>query len=153
MKKIKLTQGKFTKVDDEDYIKLKPFKWYYGGTSGGARTTVLKRKLLMHRLIMGAPKGKLIDHIDHDILNNQKYNLRLCDFSGNSKNRSSMKDSSSKYLGVSYFKERRKWRAHIHVKNKTVHLGIFINEKDAAKSYNVAAKKYHKEFANPNVII
>jgi hypothetical protein len=107
-----------------------------------------RKTFLMHRVIMNAVENEIIDHRDHDGLNNLKNNLRRCSYTQNQQNKSSRKKSVSKYLGVSYRKNR--FIARIKVLDKCKHLGSFIDEIDAAKAYDEAAKKYHGEFANPN---
>jgi hypothetical protein len=79
-RKIPLTQGKFALVDPEDYAGLARHKWcaakqgnsYYAVRSEGGR------QLRMHRVILNAPAGMVVDHIDHEGLNNTKRNLRSC---------------------------------------------------------------------------
>lgn len=162
MKKIPLSQGKFALVDDKDYAFLMQWKWclsskryaarnenYY--KADGKRTT---RTIAMHQVLNKAPKGKLTDHRDGDGLNNQRYNLRTATKSQNMRNRKSSKDSSSKYLGVSFVKKWNKYRASISLGNgKTKSIGGFYKtDKDAAKAYNIEALKYHGDFARLNKI-
>ena len=67
----------------------------------------------MHRQILNAPKGMVVDHKDGNGLNNRKSNLRLCTPAQNVRNRRPALGSSSKYKGVSRDKSRRKWLARI----------------------------------------
>jgi hypothetical protein len=156
MKEIKLTRGQVTLVDDEDYVYLNQWRWYaFKGrnTFYAARLRYKDKKLtLMHRVIMQVSEGQEVDHVDHDGLNNQKYNLRKCTHKENSANKKSRKNSSSKYLGVTITRTG-KFAAQIMICGKHIHLGLFKDEKDAAESYNIAAKSYFKEFANINKII
>lgn len=170
MREIPLTQGFVALVDDEDFDLLNQWKWYvmkHKQFTYAIRSIAQKGKnaktIYMHRIIIGVNNPKIfIDHRDHDCLNNQKYNLRSVTRQQNSKNRTSMIGSTSKYLGV-HFKEiefingytvhrKQKWCAQIHHQGKTVRLGRYENEIDAALAYNKAAKKYHGEFANLNVV-
>jgi hypothetical protein len=48
---------------------------------------------------------------------------------------------------VCWSKHHKKWQAAINVDRKSIHLGYFNDEIEAAKCYDEAAKKYHKEFA------
>lgn len=68
------------------------------------------------------------------------------------KNTSSHKNSSSQYLGVTYYPKNNKWRANIYFDKKLKHLGYFILEIDAVKAYNAAATVYHGDFANLNLV-
>ncbi len=151
MKKIPLTKGQFALVDDDDFNWLIQWKWnamYHGGKYVATRHHKSgASKTYMHRLIINAPSGMEVDHIDHNTLNNQRNNLRICDHSLNCKNRSPW--GQSKYLGVSKLPSG-KWRAAIRANGRTMHLGCFINEYDAALAYDDNARKYHGDFANLN---
>ena len=150
MKKIELTKGYFALVDDADYDWLMKWKW----CASVQRSNVYAvRKsnpcnIKMHRQIIGAPTGLMVDHIDHNGLNNQRDNLRLCNNSDNHKN--SRPKGISRYLGVSFRKDRNKFEAYIKTDEKYIHLGHYVNEVDAAMAYDLSAKKYHGEFANLN---
>lgn len=156
MKEIKLTKGKVTLVDDEDFPILSRHIWtaYVGGTSKNtyAVTYYRNKELSMARLIMGNPKGKVVDHINHDTLDNRKENLRICTIAQNNKNRSIESKNTTGYKGVSYSITGKKFRARIYSGRKEIFLGTFDTEKEAAIAYNVAALIYHGEFANLNVV-
>ena len=101
---------------------------------------------------MKPEKGYVIDHIDGNSLNNQKNNLRICTQSQNCSNQKIGKSNTSGYKGVSYNKGQGKYNSRIRFNKKLIHLGYFVNLKDAARAYNEAAVKYHGEFANLNKI-
>ena len=93
----------------------------------------------------------VVDHINTDSLDNRKANLRLATHSQNSCNsRRDKSNTYSRYRGVSFSKRKQKWFAAIRVNGKKTWLGYFDNEIDAARTYDVAARKYHKEFAMLN---
>jgi len=85
------------------------------------------------------PCGMLtvVHHIDNDKTNNNLYNLQLTTQRLNSYTHHV---GSSKYKGVSFSKEKNKWRSYIRIKGKTKHLGYFDNEVDASISYNSELK-------------
>lgn len=107
----------------------------------------------MHRLIMGAPKGKEVDHIDGNGLNNQKSNLRICDRFQNTQNCIPRKNTTSKYRGVSWGSRENKWKAQISAFNKSHYIGCFSLETKAAEAYNKKAMELFGEFAKLNIIL
>ena len=157
MKEIKLSQGKFTIVDDQDFEYLSQWKWY---TFKGLNTFYAARnipfngkqkQLPMHRVIMELNDSqRYIDHIDHNGLNNTRGNLRICSTSQNAMNRRSARGCSSQYKGVSFNKRAGKFVAYITVNGKILYLGYYIDEAEAAGAYDQAAKEHYKEFANLN---
>ena len=159
MKRIKLTQGKFALVSDEDYEYLNQWKWFAhkGYTTFYAirhSLTINKKRTLiyMHRVIAERMGIKNPDHIDRNGLNNQRNNLRDSTRSQNNANRGLNKNNTSGYKGVCWNKQKQKWHARIRVNYKYVQLGLFDNIKDAARAYNKAALKYFGEFAWLNPI-
>ncbi len=158
-RRIPLTRGKFAIVDAEDYPRLSQYTWFAEGTDKNCYAVRKEngKSIKMHREIMNAPDHLVVDHIDHNGLNNRKENLRVCTFAENCRNikgrslnygRNGRK--TSKYKGVHRNKRIKKWAAQITCDNKTYHLGYFTDETAAAKAYDKAAKKYHRKFASLN---
>ncbi len=86
MKIIYLTnKNLFTVVDDEDFEKVANHEWHW--THGYARTAINGKKIYLHRFVMDAQPEQIIDHINHNTLDNQKSNLRFCTSSQNNHNR------------------------------------------------------------------
>ncbi len=74
--------------------------------------------------------------VNHKDLNNKSNNLEIVTNRENS-NQKHIK-SSSQYVGVTWNKLSKKWKAHIRINGKRKHLGYFINEYDAHLSYEKA---------------
>lgn len=154
MKLIPLTQGKFTKVDDEDFEDLSKFTWvadnkkctFYALTTHPVR-------IYLHRKIMGAKNSKIsVDHIDRDGLNNQKSNLRLCNQSENIRNSKLSKNNTTGFKGVMWHKGANKFMAYIRHDYKMYNLGLFKTAKEAAIARNKKSLELHGKFAYVNPV-
>lgn len=110
--------------------------------------------MIMHRLILNAPKGIKVDHQDGDGLNNQRRNIRLATNAQNSMNQKPRVKTSSKYKGVSLDKRHGTWKSQIGKNGAIIWLGQFRSEVEAAKAYDRAAREMFGEFAclNFNVV-
>lgn len=142
-------------VDDADYENVVAHSWHatqvrihgrsYGvyadGRINGKRTN-------LHRWLLGATKGQIVDHIDGNPLNNQRSNLRLVTHAQNMRNRHRFA-SKTGFKGVR-FRPAGTFQADIRVDNKTVHLGTFKTAELAARAYDDAARRLHGEFARTN---
>lgn len=142
-KLIPLTQGKYAMVDNEDFDKLKDINWCYNN-----RYAKNNKIGLMHRYIINTPIDSFTDHINQNGLDNRKSNLRLCNQSQNMANVKPIKNKSSKYKGVYWNKKEHKW--YVQIKNKkfgNIFLGVFDNEEEAGRAYDLKAIEIHGEFA------
>jgi hypothetical protein len=146
VKKIELTQGKYTIVDDEDYEFLNQWQWHVNRKKCKTSSDLLyakrfeKRKTItMHRLILNAPKGMDVDHINGNGLDNRKCNLRIVSHRENMQNLTKFK-GTSKYPGVYWHKEKQKWHVKFKIGEKNHHVGYFVDEKKAYDAYLEATK-------------
>jgi HNH endonuclease/AP2 domain len=158
MKYIKLTKGKRTVVDDEDYEWLNKMKWYLMTDNYAVRRTLvsvdgLPRKIIwMHRLIINCPEKMQTDHVNGNGLDNRKENLRICTHQENSMNQKTQKrNKTSKYKGVYKRSDCNRWCASVVKDQKYFYLGLFKTENEAVKAYNNEAKKLFGEFAKLNL--
>lgn len=153
MKKIPLGHGKFALVDDEDYPVVRLLKWHFGGSAVKHRFWCKGEGWFdrLHRFVMRAKPGQFVDHIDGNVLNNQKSNLRFCTISQNNRNRGMSKGNQSRFKGVSRSKDVKDWRARICFRRKRIMLGYFDTKIEAAKAYDRAAIYYHGQFSKTNL--
>lgn len=149
-RKIPLTQGQYAIVDPEDYEGLAKYKWFAKRCDGRfyAVRSKRNRNVKMHQVILGTKEGKVIDHINGNGLDNRKANVRFATSEQNSWNqRKQRSQSSSKYKGVHWEKKRKEWRARIKYKGRSIHIGRFETEEEAARAYDAKAKELFGEFA------
>ncbi len=144
-------------VDPEDFDKCNLDNWCINkvnGTPVSIRAWTGTRYINLANYVMDDFESEF-DHIDRDVFNNRKSNLRKCTHQQNCANRSKPLTigSTSQYKGVDYREGKRKWRARIKANNRQISLGHFDNEVRAAKAYNRAAIKYFGEFALINIIV
>lgn len=145
-------------VDDEDYDRLSQYTWrldkakHTGYAVRGTRERGAFARVRMHREILGLPVARTpeVDHIDHDGLNNQRHNLRVCTRAENNSAKGPTKRNKSGYKGVYWYPSAigRPWRATIRHALKTYYLGTYATAKDAHDRYVAAAKSFHGEFAH-----
>jgi hypothetical protein len=159
MKTIPLTQGEVAVVDDRDFYSVSQYKW-------SLRKIGRKKYAGRYRLMAeGFPKGSFvylhqfliptackIDHRDGDGLNNQRYNLRSATDRQNSRGfRLKAPGATSRFRGVSWDASRQKWKAQGKTSTgKTLFLGRFEEEEQAAKAYDAHALAVYEVFACPN---
>lgn len=137
--------------DLEDYDKIKDYCWYEN-SNGYIVSKRNKKIILIHRIIMNCPDDKVVDHKNGSmtIHDNRKFNLRIGTSTDNNMNRKLTKLNTSGAVGVSWFRLKNQWRAHITVNKKFIHLGYFDNFEDAVKARKEAEKKYFGEFSYDN---
>lgn len=144
--KIYLTQGKFATVDKEDYDNVIKYQWIfnnrgYVGSGGDGKY------ILLHRFIMNAPKGKVIDHINGDKLDNRKCNLRICYQIDNIHHQIHIsRNNKSGKSGVHWNKAKNKWVSRIDAYGKRINLGFYDYLEDAIDARKQAEMKYLGEF-------
>lgn len=140
--------GKFAEIDDCDYDKVSHCAWYLYKDSGleYARNKDRER---MHRVILEAKPGQLVDHKNGNGLNNKRDNIRIATYSENNANRKSGSRSSSNYLGVS-----KRFYGYVAIckKNGKIEKKCCKTEIEAAKTYNEMAIRLHGEFARLNKV-
>jgi hypothetical protein len=153
MKFIKLTRGQFAIVDDEDFDWLSHWHWwahykkerhvFYARRSQRLNGRI--RHFSMSREILNADSNQLVDHINHNTVDNRRSNLRLCNHTGSSCNRRIHSNNQSGFLGVR--RQDKKYSATICLNGKDYHLGRFDTAEEAARMRDSFAIKLHGKFA------
>lgn len=146
------TKGEEFYFDLEDYYKIKDYTWCIDN-DGYVKSRGLKRtnNILLHRLILSYPKH-LIDHINHNTIDNRKINLREVTNSQNGMNHSIGSNNTSGVSGVNWDKHLGKWRARITVNYQRIDLGAYNKFEDAVKARKDAEEKYFGEYSYDNSI-
>lgn len=133
---IPLSRGLVAIIDDDDFDLVRGFKWHVLDNRGYLYAFSGKKKdskpVLMHRLILGVEKNRIVDHIDGNGLNNQRSNLRECSSFENMQNRKLHKNSRSGFKNVwqEMVNGRLQWKATVKHNNKR-HRKTFQTPEDA----------------------
>jgi hypothetical protein len=139
-------------IDAEDAELVGQHNWRLDGdgyaVAWSPRVNGKRRMLKLHRLVMGEPEGKQVDHRKGAKLDNRKDLLRVATPAQNNKNSKMRANNTSGHKGVCWDQRAKKWKASISHEGKTINLGRFTILEAAAQAYREAALKYHKEFAN-----
>jgi hypothetical protein len=151
---IPLSQNLSAIVDDEDYEAVNQYKWHAARTGRSIyayRHLVVDGKRIkesMHRMIMNAPDGLFVDHVNGNGLDCRRGNMRLATISQNNQNRRLDCRNKSGVSGIHFNKLSRRWRAFLSVNGVNMFLGSFLNFDDAVAARRAAMEKHHGEFAS-----
>lgn len=159
VREIHMPRGFVALVDDEDYEEMSQYFWGVD-THGYARRNYRKENgkysmTAMHRQIMEAEEGDIVDHINRNTLDNRKSNLRFVTKGENNVNAPRRKDNTSGYKGVSKRggqNRKKEWCAKITKDGKTYSLGYHETPEQAARAYNTKAKELYGGYAELNKI-
>jgi len=157
MQKIQLTQEQVALVDDRDYGWLNQWKWCAMWDSKRSVFRAVRKRggrlVLMSREICGLGKDdkQVGDHRNHDTLDNQRHNLRVCTQQQNTYNRKKglhcNRKCSSVFVGVYWHKNNKRWVSRIKHNGTDIHIGSFDSEIEAAKARDIKAKELFGDFA------
>ena len=133
-------------IDVDDFDKVAGHNWCQSD-NGYIKTSKNNKLIYLHRIIMDVfDKKQLVDHINHNILDNRKSNLRIVTHSQNSMNCINQ---------INYMNGIRKcgkssWTAIIYINNESINLGTYNNIDDAIKARKEAEEKYFGEYSYKN---
>lgn len=142
-------------VDSEDYNELIKYKWFYNKKSkyhGYIAAIINGKRVYLHNFLMKPSIGYVVDHINGNILDNRRCNLRICTQKENIKNQKIRRNNTSGYKGVHFNKKLKKWCARYSLNNKRKHIGYYNTPKEAAIAYNEKTLEHYGEFARLNII-
>ena len=131
-------------IDLDDVDKVKSYRWGLI-TLNYVRNTKIG---LLHRFIMNCPDDMMVDHINHNPLDNRKSNLRIVTNQQNSMNKGLQSNNTSGYPGVYWSKTENKWYARIKVNGEIIYLGYFGNKEAAIEARKQAEIEYFGEYRN-----
>ena len=142
------TRGARFVIDLEDVEKVSGRSWSSHPAGYATHSVRLPKRgvRLLHRMLLGAPAGMQVDHIDGDPTNNRRANLRLCSHADNHKNLRKPTNNTSGYKGVSWCKQKKRWQSKIRAGGKQYHLGRFDTPEQAKAAYDAAAERLFGDF-------
>jgi hypothetical protein len=135
---VKLTQGRYTLIDSEDWQRISHLKWHAHRSDWGSYYAISAIQLpegpatiQMSRVVMNCPDDLVVDHKNGHTLINRKFNLRCVTMRVNARNRHSKK--TSVYPGVCWNTYAEKWRVGVQFEGQNLHLGFFDDEDEAGE--------------------
>jgi len=157
---VPLSNGGVACIDAEDAPRVLLHRWRQDCNGYARRSTPAGSRegrrlwscILLHRFIVDAPAGVIVDHKDGHPLNCRRSNLRYATPGESSRNGGMRRNNTSGYKGVSWHRQAGKWNAYITVDWKRRSLGVFDTKEGAARAYNDAATQLHGAFARLNEI-
>lgn len=150
---VPLSRGYEAVIDECDADRVLAKKWSASGIPGLIRAQHYWREngarfaIGMGPFIMEPPAGLVVDHIDHNPLNNRRGNLRVCTAKQNLQHRQKYKNNTSGFIGVSITPRHKAYFVRIRFDGLLIHVGHFADPIEAARAYDAAAVKYFGEFA------
>ncbi len=149
---VPLTRGYEAIIDAADVPLVEGFNWiafvrpHTVYVISSRKTGNTPSTIYLHRLIMGAPVGLEVDHVDCNGLNNRRNNLRFASKSQNAHNQRIRSNNRSGVKGVSFNKKRGLWVAHIKIQYKSRTIGSFRTIEEASAAYAAASAALHGEY-------
>lgn len=154
MEHVFLLKGRVVRIDESDAGLVEQFHWCLSGARGrdyavGYRKDAPRKGqslVYLHRLLTGAPRGAIVDHINGDPLDNRRVNLRMCSQSDNVMNRRNT-HGRSPLLGAQWCGRAKPWESSIQVGGKRKRLGRFATAEEAHEAYCAASQAMRGDFS------
>jgi hypothetical protein len=153
MEQIPLTQGQFAFVDDEDFNRLRHFRWCYRAEREGQQGYAVRHTKIdgkyktcyLHRDIMNPGPGMEVIFRNFDKLDCRRENLRVVTTGQARRHHRVRRDSKSGLKGVKYDEETGRWQANVYRKGKCIYVGSFTTREGAAEGYEEALQDLDPE--------
>ena len=138
--------------DKEDYDLIKDYYWHTWYDKNNDSYYMIAydsnhNAIKLHRFIMHAEEGDIVDHINHNTCDNRKINLRKTDRKGNNRNHKIRSDNTSGVTGVNWHKGHHKWITRINTGTERITVGEYDDFDEAVAARKDAEKKYYGEYA------
>lgn len=133
-------------IDKEDYIKTVKYNWCMSDNG-----YIKSSNLYLHRFIMCENENheNIVDHINHNKLDNRKRNLRLATYSQNGMNSICQ---IKEMVGVKQT-GKGSWQSFIYINNDRIYLGSFDSLEKAKEARKKAEDEYFKEYSYKNSML
>ena len=134
---------RFISICDKDGYKV------FNINIGGNKRKLLRiSRTLAQVFILNPDNRKCVDHINRDRSDDRIENLRWVTVSQNAMNQSIQSNNkSSQYKGVTFNKLNKKWQSYIKYNRKSIHIGLFTSEIEAAEAYDKRAIELFGKYA------
>ena len=146
---IPLTQGREAIIDAADVPLVRDMHWRVqksNHTAYAKATPASRKSVLLHRLLIGALPGQIVDHANGDGLDNRRANIRLATYAENLRNCRRPLTNRSGVKGVHWASRNKKWMAQIKKDGKSTYLGLYSSKEEAGAAYAKASAELHGEF-------
>ena len=139
--KFTTSQGIEFTVDAEDAERVSQYRWHVND-NGYVKGRVTGKNVRLHRFLLGVESDNtlMVDHINHDTLNNCKGNLRICSNQENQRNRKDVKGYRELPNG--------KYQVYIVLDGKFHNLGCYDTPEQANSIRVMAEKRHFKQYSS-----
>ncbi len=148
VRQIPVGEGRYAYVDAADFDRLNQWTWHFH--NGYATRRDRGKTIYLHRAIMQPPPGMVVDHTNHNKLDDTRANLKVCTQQENLRNSDKRRGTASRFRGLYFCKRTSKWCPRVKFQGKYIYLGSFAEEIDAARAHDRGAVAYFGASARLN---
>ena len=141
-------------VDEQDYDRFAHQLWHVHPDGYAQRRTIVAERraglpsvVKIHRLILDAPPGAVVDHINGDPADNRRCNLRICTRGQNNQNKGRLaKNNTSGERGVWF--QRGRWLVRLRKHRQQHYYGSYLTFEEAVAVKRRAEAELYGEFSS-----